>query len=96
MYVRDYLQDSENGRVDTIVINYRRYFPYRTAILSKNVFFKQITLFLLSRAMHKLLTYFSVLKPCEMTTFYRENICIKRWRLINYRQIYGVCRMIQS
>ena len=37
-------------------------------------FFKQLTLFLLSRAMHKLLTYFSVLKPCEMTTFYRENI----------------------
>jgi hypothetical protein len=24
MYVRDYLQGSENGRVDTIVINYRQ------------------------------------------------------------------------
>ena len=40
----------------------------------QNTFFLQLILFLLSRAMHKLLTYFSVLKPCEMTTFYRENI----------------------
>jgi hypothetical protein len=40
----------------------------------QNTYFLQLTLFLLSRAMHKLLTYFSFLKPCEMTTFYRENI----------------------
>jgi hypothetical protein len=51
--------------------------PYTTinfTVISKIRFFLQLTLFLLSRAMHKLLTYFSVLKPCEMTTFYRENI----------------------
>jgi hypothetical protein len=40
----------------------------------QNTFFLQLTLFLLPRAMHKLLTYFSFLKPCEMTTFHRENI----------------------
>ena len=40
----------------------------------QKTFFLQLTLFLRSRAMHKLLTYFSFLKPCKMTTFYRENI----------------------
>ena len=49
-------------------------FPLSYPNFVKIRFFSQLTLFLLSRAMHKLLTYFSLLKPCEMTTFYRENI----------------------
>jgi hypothetical protein len=44
----------------------------------QNTFFLQLTLFLLSRSMHKLLTYFSFLKPWEMTTFYQENIWNRR------------------
>jgi hypothetical protein len=97
-------------------------FPYRTPILSKYVFFLQLTLFLLSWAMHKLLTYFCFktmrndhfLSGKHLKSHFRVDIyvrkngwendicwripgcCIKRWRLINYRQIYGVCRMIQS
>jgi hypothetical protein len=49
-------------------------FPLSYTNFVKKTFFYKLTLFLRSRAMHKLLTYFSFLKPCEMTTFYRENI----------------------
>jgi hypothetical protein len=60
------LNNADSFRIffaNTTYLLFTRYFPYRTP-----------TLFLRSRAMHKLLTYFSFLKPCEMTTFYRENI----------------------